>query len=374
MMSRLESGSPSARSIPLVSVVVPAYQASGTIGRVLEALEASDLPRRDWELIVVDDASSDDTALLAAQHADAVIRLPDAPRGPAYARNRGSELARAPFVAFIDADVMVAPETLRLLVEPIERDPSIGTLSAMLDDGQSTPGITTRYRNLRRHVHQRLHADEPEALWSGCCIVRRSLFQTAGHFDEWHFAGPQDEVREFGRRIVQAGYRVAAVPEVRATHLKRFGLRTLVGDIWRRRITHVRLAPQTARIHPRELLAILGIGLASAYLVIGRGSWAIAAAGAIALALLLDAPLFVFLLRRAGLAFALAAVPLHAAALVIHGLAHGAGVLLRHAIGAPRPDPTHEAYSEIGLKGWPPPPYRPKPADPRPAAAAGEPR
>src|SRR5918993_5129213 len=50
---------------PLLSVVVPCHDASATLSRTLAAIVASDLPRELWELIVVDDASSDDTALIA---------------------------------------------------------------------------------------------------------------------------------------------------------------------------------------------------------------------------------------------------------------------------------------------------------------------
>jgi len=76
---------------PLLSVIVPAHNGTKVLPLTLPALAASDLPRACWELIVVDDASSDATAELAASYADLVVRLAGAPHGPAYARNRGVE-------------------------------------------------------------------------------------------------------------------------------------------------------------------------------------------------------------------------------------------------------------------------------------------
>jgi glycosyltransferase involved in cell wall biosynthesis len=93
------------RPLPFLSVIVPAYNGTRVLPRALDALAASDLPRSCWELIVVDDASTDDTAILAARYADVVVRLPGRPHGPAYARNRGFEAARGPVAVFIDADV-----------------------------------------------------------------------------------------------------------------------------------------------------------------------------------------------------------------------------------------------------------------------------
>src|SRR5438067_621832 len=70
------------------------------------------LPRSVFELIVVDDASRDATATVAARHADKVVRLTGRSLGAAYACNRGVEVSRGEIVAFVDADVVVRPDTL----------------------------------------------------------------------------------------------------------------------------------------------------------------------------------------------------------------------------------------------------------------------
>jgi glycosyltransferase involved in cell wall biosynthesis len=66
-----------------VSVVVPAFQGSRVLPLSLAALMRSDLSREDWELVVVDDGSTDHTSLIAARYADTVVRLPGRPHGPA---------------------------------------------------------------------------------------------------------------------------------------------------------------------------------------------------------------------------------------------------------------------------------------------------
>src|SRR5688572_7427788 len=89
---------------PFFSVIMPAHNAAGMLPRSLGALRNSDLPKDHWELIVVDDGSSDETSLIAARYADTVVTLPGKPNGPAYARNRGFEVSRGDIVIFIDAD------------------------------------------------------------------------------------------------------------------------------------------------------------------------------------------------------------------------------------------------------------------------------
>ena len=89
-----------------LSVIVPAYNGTGVLEKSLSALRDSDLSRKHWELIVVDDASTDDTGTLAAQYADRVVRLDGRPHGPSYARNRAAELAKG--------------DRLRLTVEAVD--------------------------------------------------------------------------------------------------------------------------------------------------------------------------------------------------------------------------------------------------------------
>jgi GT2 family glycosyltransferase len=360
------------RPVPRLSVVVPAYQAAATLGEVLAGLAHSDLPRDSWELIVVDDASTDDTAVVASHHADAVIRLPDVPRGPAYCRNRGFELARASLVAFIDADVLVGPRTLREMVERLESDVSLSALGAVMDDDPRATNFISRFRNLRRRAMQLRKAGDPSTLWGGCCAVRRAIVALAGHFDEWHFAGPQDELGEFALRVVRVGGAVAVDTQLEAKHLKRFSLRTfLFDDLWRRRIVHVRLAPGTSKWHVSEGLVWLAIALLVVASAQDGSVWAIAAGVSALGAVLAEAPLLAAMIRMRGPIFGFATIPVQLLTRLTLGAAHFVGAIARHAVGAPRPDPTAEAYSEIGLEGWPPPPYRPRPADPRVAAAGG---
>src|SRR6476659_4577806 len=106
------------------------------------------MPRGSWELIVVDDASTDATALIAAEFADAVVRLPDRPRGPAYARNRGVEVARGAIVVFVDADVVVHTDTLRRFTSVFKQEPDVSAVFGAFFTQPEAPQLVSQYRNL----------------------------------------------------------------------------------------------------------------------------------------------------------------------------------------------------------------------------------
>ena len=102
----------------LVSVILPAYNAKDFIGAAIESALAQ--TERRIELIVIDDASTDGTAEIAARHArcDARVKLLHMPRnrGPAAARNAGVDGARGRWIALLDADDAYAPHRLARLL------------------------------------------------------------------------------------------------------------------------------------------------------------------------------------------------------------------------------------------------------------------
>jgi glycosyltransferase involved in cell wall biosynthesis len=105
-MSGASSGENTEGSVP-VSVVIPCHDAAGTLGRALDSVLAQSV--RPLEIILVDDASADGTHEMLLQ----VVRLA-ANQGAASARNAGWARARAPWVAFLDADDTWHPRKLEL--------------------------------------------------------------------------------------------------------------------------------------------------------------------------------------------------------------------------------------------------------------------
>src|SRR4051812_47547190 len=275
--------------IPLLSVVVPAHRGATMLEHALAALAASDLPRNRWELLVVDDGSDagGDGAGAnagAARYADVVIRLPGPARGPAYARNRGFELTRGAFVAFVNSDVAVLPHTLRSLVEQLTASPELAAISATYDSVPAAPGLVTRYRNLVRHWEQRDIRAEHAELWAGCCVVRRGPFAAVGMFNEWHFVRPSVEAAELTTRLRLAGGEVRVAHELSVSHMRTFTLRAMLRDDVRvRRVERARLltgraaegvAHRSSRVAwACEALTGAALIVAVAAMVRGSASW-----------------------------------------------------------------------------------------------------
>src|SRR5690348_10231612 len=114
--------------MPCVSVILPVHNRADVLPRAIESVIAQELA--DFELIVVDDGSTDESATLVQSFADDRIRLIrlDKNRGGNVARNEGIRAARSPLIAFLDSDDRYLPNKLSTIVGEFERRPGLDLL------------------------------------------------------------------------------------------------------------------------------------------------------------------------------------------------------------------------------------------------------
>jgi glycosyltransferase involved in cell wall biosynthesis len=307
---------------PSLSVVVPVRNGGRDFGRCLQRLRGSSLT--DYELIVVDDGSTDDSAATATQAGATVLRLPS-PRGPAAARNLGAQAAGSQLIFFLDADVAVHRETLARALVRFERDPSLSALFGSYDDQPAARGLVSQYRNLLHHfVHQQgTFMDEirpAHTFWTGCGAIRRSVFLEYGGFDPRLYPRPAIEDIELGYRLTRIGHRIVLARDVLATHMKRWSLREMIRtDIFRRGVPWMLLIKRygtsetdlNVKSDQKACVALTGLAiLAGAAGVWSPWAW-VPVCVSLAAIVLLNIAFFRFLARRKGLVFAAGALPLH---------------------------------------------------------------
>jgi GT2 family glycosyltransferase len=313
---------------PSLSVVVPVRNGGLDFERCLRRLRDSHLA--DFELIVVDDGSTDDSAAVAERAGAIVVRLAS-PQGPAAARNRGAREASAPLIFFLDADVGVHPRAIGRATARFVEDPGLAALFGSYDDAPMAPGVVSQYRNLLHHfVHQQgLFEDDirpVHTFWTGCGMIRREVFLAFGGFDPRLYPRPAIEDIELGYRLTRAGHRIVLARDVLATHMKHWTLADMIRtDIFRRGVPWMLLIQRTGTVETdlnvkatqRLCVGLTGLALIAAVCAIAVPRVTVAAgAGLLLVACLavivaLNRSFFGFLVRRKGWGFACAALPLH---------------------------------------------------------------
>ncbi|GGY38024.1 glycosyltransferase family 2 protein [Parvularcula lutaonensis] len=301
------------------SVIVPARNAENEIARVIDAaLSAKPAPA---EVIVVDDASTDNTAEIAkASGARVVSHGGDKPIGPARARNLGAQTATCDLYLFLDADVVIHPEAPNHLIRALRHDPKIAAAFGSYGAWQACPNIAARYANLRHHFFHQSGRREAKSFWTGLGMVRASAFAHLRGFSD-KIEKPAMEDVEIGLRFSRAGYRVRLVPQAQGTHLKNWTLRQLWRDDivsralpWSTLIVHGR-APEVLNARSGEKLKAVLV-YASALLL----ALSLFVPGALPFAVLfasvyvaMNLPFFWLLLKRGGVRTFVPGIFLHAA-------------------------------------------------------------
>ena len=209
---------------PTLSVIMPVLNDKQVLPKSVGALEASDLERSEWELLIVDDGSADRSVEWAVERADQMIQVEGGPRGPGFARNLGAKHATGDVLVFVDADVCVHAGVLRRFQALFYETDRLGAAFGTYDERPEESDFLSQYRNLyHRYVHL-LGAGDTETFWAGCGAVRRELFLRLGGFDVETYPRPQIEDIELGYRIRDAGYDILLDPSIEGTHLKRWKL------------------------------------------------------------------------------------------------------------------------------------------------------
>jgi GT2 family glycosyltransferase len=300
-----------------VSIIVPVYNNPLDLRECLTTLQASAGP--DSEIIVVDDASTDETSSVAAGLGVCGLRL-TTNSGPAAARNYGAQHARGDILFFVDADVVVAPDVLPRVLEQFAERSDLSAIFGSYDARPRAHGVVSRYRNLLHHfVHQ--HGNpEASTFWAGCGAIRRSVFQELGGFDATRFPRPSIEDIELGYRLRQAAHRILLDKALQVTHLKRWTLWSVIRtDIlcravpWSRLILESHQTPDDLNLQGGQRLSVALVGLASLCLLLAAFRLELLVLCAVTLlgVMMLNRQLFAFFFRQHGLLFAICCIPLH---------------------------------------------------------------
>jgi len=311
-----------------ISVVVPAYNNTGELSQCLSALRTA--ASADTEVIVVDDASSEDVSSTAAHLGARVLRLAQN-GGPAAARNHGARHARGQILFFVDSDVVVPNDAIERIRTILDCHPEIAAVFGSYDSRPAAPGLVSQYRNLLHHfVHQR-GKTEAATFWAGCGAIRRSSFERVGGFDAQRFPRPSIEDIELGYRLRRAGYRIFLDKSLQSTHLKRWTLcsviRTDVIDRaipWSRLIIETGEAPDDLNLQGSEKASVALTGLSGLFLLASplRLELLMLALGCVAAIVILNRDLYALFRRARGTFFAAACVPLHLVYFACCGLSY----------------------------------------------------
>lgn len=201
-----------------VSVVIPVFNAQDVIRETIESVLAQTWT--DREIVVVDDGSRDGSGDIVRSFGERVRYIRQENGGVARARNRGIAESAGRYIALLDHDDLWHPQKLEKQVAVLDRRPEVGMVitdvAHIARDGKPMGIVGAGYNPAEpfARLFVRGYVPTPSA-----ALIRRSVFETAGGFDErFHSAGMDDH--ELWTRIA-ARYEIANIPEPLTYHRNR---------------------------------------------------------------------------------------------------------------------------------------------------------
>lgn len=326
-LSMRQKGSPETARSPRMSVIVPAHNAGMHLSRCLEGLAGSAFV--DFEVIIVDDCSTDDTRRIVERHGARYLRTPET-IGPAGARNLGARHAAGEILVFVDSDVAVPPQALQLIADAFNNDPELAAVFGSYDEEPAWDNFLSQFKNLMHHYVHQISSERAATFWAGCGAMRRDIFEGMGGFDARKYTKPTIEDIDLGLKLFRAGRKIRLHKQLQVKHLKRWTLRGLLrADIFYRAVPWTRLILTTRHL-PRDLnltitsqlsaalvgvlvvvVALLPLSTAGLLRWIGPAPLWVALAILVTLLLILNASFYAFFARKRGWRFTAGAVLAH---------------------------------------------------------------
>lgn len=223
-------------AVPEISVIIPVFNGSNYLEACLDAVFASDFS--SFEVIVVDDHSSDGSARIARRYPCTVLES-HLNAGPAAARNMAAREARGAILFFLDADILIERDTLSNIASNMTGDPGLAALFGSYGRETVSQEFFSRYKNLVHHYTHQHSSEDASTFCGGFGAIRREAFQRLGGFDPRHrFL----EDIEIGYRMKKEGLRVRLCKGLQMTHCKRYTLLSLIrSDLFGRAVPWTRL-------------------------------------------------------------------------------------------------------------------------------------
>lgn len=202
-----------------VSIIIPVYNAQDTLELCLSAACRSEL--NDFEVLVIDDASTDASAEIAGKYPCRLISLKEN-RGSAAARNMGVRHAIGGIIVFIDSDVIVYPEAVASLVRHLE-DARISGAIGVYSPENRYKNFLSQYKHMVVCFRDMMTEDvNQDSFKTSFAALKKEVFRDTP-FDENYKKATIEDI-EFGRALIDKGFRFVLDKDIRVEHVKHFGL------------------------------------------------------------------------------------------------------------------------------------------------------
>lgn len=213
-----------AQKSPFLSIIIPVKNGSHTLDHCLRSVKRSSY--RNFEVIVVNDHSTDNTVQIARSYNCTILEAVDG-EGANYARNIGASNAKGEILLFLDSDIVVRRDTILEIVETLEEekvDAVVGIYSAK----HRHETFVSQYKNLWVRYSYLKSSPAIDWLFGSISGIKRKAFERIGGFNVELLARHGHDDIELGKRFAQSKLNIVLNIDAEVEHLKNYTIRSFI--------------------------------------------------------------------------------------------------------------------------------------------------
>lgn len=212
-------------TLPFISIIIPVYNDSEALLRCLAALENQTYPAKAYEVIVIDNNSTEDIAAVTSQFDQ--VRLAHEPQQGSYAaRNRGLSIAKGEVIGFTDSDCIPETDWIEQGVKALQETQNCGLVAGKIKFHFKNSELPTASElfDSTRFLQQQRFVEQMHFGATANVFTYKAVFEQVGLFNDRLKSGGD---QEWGNRVFKGGYRLAYAEQALISHPARSTLKEL---------------------------------------------------------------------------------------------------------------------------------------------------
>ena len=229
------------------SIIIPAYNAASSISSCLKSACDQSIDSKEYEIIVVNDGSTDETSEIVKSFPVKLIQQKN--QGPAVARNRGAKEAAGDLLVFTDSDCILDRNFLEYILAPFEINDEIAGVQGRYRTKQSEFIARFVQIEIETRYNKMLQSDYIDFIGTYAAAYRRAIFISQNGFDTG-FKTASGEDSEFSFKLHKLGYKMIFEPEALVYHQHPSSLKHYLKVKFSRGFWRIRLYMK----HPKKMI------------------------------------------------------------------------------------------------------------------------
>lgn len=205
----------------IISIIVPTFNSESTIEQCLKAIRKSSFS--NFELIVIDDGSSDDSIKITNKYADKIINN-SKNLGKTKSRQKAIKIASGHIIVNIDSDVIIDKDSLKIIDDFFKLNPEYDAITGVLAENTPYKDYLSQYKNLYMNYYFNNLPTEVTFLYGSIFAIRRRILKHIFINYESNYG----EDTALGQQLTLLGKKIACNKDLTVTHLRHYSLKDFI--------------------------------------------------------------------------------------------------------------------------------------------------